>query len=356
MSQANQQRFATLAWLPRWPWYAWVIGLLAILLAMLFEGSYRASQKRREEPPEGAPLLPSVTIKDSGNSSATATGNSHSVTFPPFQPAPPVPEVYFPVNVGFEPSQGQFDKMYLRVVNHSEPQMFQAQCKVMGRRNDPNPQHFVTFPLNWEHPHGRALYLLKGESGNLLIASAGQDRSVAWIKLESASAVPGPESRWSREPHNENLPEYDLEITVLGQQSKNPQQGRLTLRAGTNCALELYKPSVKIITPDGIEIHKRDYLIAGTTTIPRARIQVFIYGAGRWYPQGDAQRLGDVWSTMCWFGAKTTLSGAFKVVAIADGNINTKPENHLDTLPSSGTKSNEITVNLKRQPMLSDLV
>jgi hypothetical protein len=94
------------------------------------------------------------------------------------------------------------------------------------------------------------------------------------MKLEtSALSIPFADSRWNR--GEQNLPEFDLEITVLGQQSNQPQSERFTLRAGTQCALEMYKPSVTIATPDGIEIHQREYSIAGSTTIPRARIQVF---------------------------------------------------------------------------------
>jgi hypothetical protein len=244
--------------------------VLAALIWAFFEWRHRKRLETIEEKAlaRGQRDRATASVDRSGNSNANASGNSLNVLFPPFSPPPPVPEVYSDVNVGLEPSQGQFDKMYLRVINRSDAQVFQAQCSVIARRNDPNPPHLVTFPLNWEHPHGRALQLLRGESGNLLIAGAGEDRSEAWIKLESASSVPGPESRWSREARNERLPEYDLEITILGQQSKTPQSERFSLSAGINCAFELYKPTVRIMVPDGIEIHKREYLIAGTTTIP----------------------------------------------------------------------------------------
>jgi hypothetical protein len=42
-----QKRFVTLAWLPKWAWYSWVIGLLVIFIFMLLEGSYQSAQKRQ---------------------------------------------------------------------------------------------------------------------------------------------------------------------------------------------------------------------------------------------------------------------------------------------------------------------
>jgi hypothetical protein len=242
-------RLQKVAWLIPWTWGLWAaIWIVWLITHPTFISSIfgRSIKLEADGPPKYIPP-PQVqaSVSDSGNSAATATGNSLSVNFPAPAPPfiPPAPQQYFPVNVSLEPSHGQFDKMYLRVMNRSEEQMFQAQCKVLGRHNDPNPQHLVTFPLAWEVPHGRAIRLLTGESGNLLIASAGEDQSTAWIKLESASSVVGPDSRWGRESRNERLPRYDLEITILGQQSKHPQSERFTLSAGTNCALGFINPS-----------------------------------------------------------------------------------------------------------------
>jgi hypothetical protein len=103
-----------------------------------------------------------------------------------------------------------------------------------------------------------------------------------------------------------------------------------------------------------MEIKKRDLLIAGATTIPRAKIQVFVYAEGRWHFQGDATLTGKVWHRTCWFGDQSTMSGTFPVVAIADADIDTESKNLID-LPNRGTRSEEITIKLKRQPKLSDL-
>jgi hypothetical protein len=64
--------------------------------------------------------------------------------------------------------------------------------------------------------------------------------------------------------------------------------------------------------------------------------------------------MGTTWNRRCRFGDQNTMSGTYPVVAIADGNIDTDP-NNLTTLPSRGTRSNEIKINLNRQPTLRDL-
>ena len=55
LSPGLQRKYATLAILPRWPWYVWVIGFLAILVAMIFEAAYQAyNQSTKSGPTEGA--------------------------------------------------------------------------------------------------------------------------------------------------------------------------------------------------------------------------------------------------------------------------------------------------------------
>jgi len=52
-------------------------------------------------------------------------------------------------------------------------------------------------------------------------------------KLESAE--------WSRWHHGDKLPEYDLEVTVFGNQRITPYAEQFTLRAGKAAALEMFK-------------------------------------------------------------------------------------------------------------------
>jgi hypothetical protein len=333
-----------------------VIALMIIVIALdLWRMERENARSKHDHPVASLPSKAYAHISGSGNPTANANIGDihiHPPTVPP--PLPPilpatVSEEYYPVNVGFEPSEGQFEKMYLRITNRSESQLFQAQCRVLARRNDPNPQHRVTYPLNWEVPIGRALRLLKGESGNLLIASVGEDRSsmMGWMKLESASTIPVPDSRWNLRP-DEPLPEYDLEITVLGQQSKNPQTERFTVRPGKACALEMYHPSIAINSPaNGAVVHKREYQVKGTTTIPRANVELRVLAAGRWHHNGYATVQGNSWQGTCWFGDKDTMEGEFLIRAIADGNLDKNIK--YPHLPDSGCHSRDVKVLLKRE-------
>lgn len=55
LSPGLRREYATLAILPKWPWYVWVIGFLAILVAMIFEAAYQAyNQNTRSVPTEAA--------------------------------------------------------------------------------------------------------------------------------------------------------------------------------------------------------------------------------------------------------------------------------------------------------------
>lgn len=219
-------------------WTAWCLYGLAALLILV----WLILSRRGAGPVEDSPLT-----KDSGNATATggtggnatATGNSltQHLHFPgaasaPHPAAPPKREP-LPLKVEFEPSVHQSEKLYLAVKNMKAKQAFRAQCRVVERRNDPNPQPRMTFDLTWLHG-GRDKILQQGETGNLLIASAGRDqmRGLEWMKLEGVNA---PDSHW---PWPEKKrPEYDLEITVLGNQSEETQTEKFTLKAGGTCAL-----------------------------------------------------------------------------------------------------------------------
>jgi len=202
--------------------------------------------KKKKEPS-------SALMKDSGNATASATGGAggtatatgNSLTqhlhFPtgvvsaPHSAPPPPKREPLPLKVEFEPSMHQSEKLYLAVKNVAVKQMFRAQCRVVERRNDPNPQPRMIFNLTWEHG-GRDKYLQRGESGNLLIASAGADRfsDMEWMKLEGTNA---PDSHWPRS--EKQRPEYDLEITVFGLDSDETQMESFTLKAGAARALEM---------------------------------------------------------------------------------------------------------------------
>lgn len=335
------------------------LGIIVIVIEMWRKQGEAEERKRVDGSIESLPSK--VSVENSGNSTATAKiGDIH---IHPGQSLPPIlpvlqREEYFPVSVEFEPSEAQSDKMYLRITNRGRAQMFEVQCKVIERRNDPNPPYRVTIPLSWEHPHGRALHLLTGQSGNVLVASAGENRStmMGWMRLESASSTPGPESTWNLTPR-ELLPEYDVEITVLGQQSDQPQKECFTVRAGKSYAIEMYHPLVKIESPaEGQVFGKREIQVRGSVTIPRARIELRVFDGGRWYHNGYWNAQGRSWTGTCWLGDKDSIEGTYTIVAIADGDMDWKQK--YTTLPRTGCHSNGVTVTLKRtisEARLADL-
>jgi hypothetical protein len=149
------------------------------------------------------------------------------------------------MSIELTPGRGQGEHMFLIVKNLGQKQTFRAQCRVLGRRNDPNPEPVSMFDLNWQYG-GRDLYLARGQEGNILIASAGEDKSrgLEWMKLETTHGQHAPDSHWNF--GTQLLPEYDLEITVLGNKSEHPQSERFTVRPGKSCALEMYRPLIQI--------------------------------------------------------------------------------------------------------------
>jgi hypothetical protein len=150
--------------------------------------------------------------------------------------ASPLPEA---VNVTLVPWEGQGEKMYLTVRNQGQKQQaFQGQCRILARRNDPNPAQLIAYDLQW-HYGGQAQTLMPWQYGNLLIASAGHDKDseLEWLQLEPAMGQPKPlRSHWNR---GDKPPEYDVEITILGSDSSEPHSERFTVRSGTHCALEM---------------------------------------------------------------------------------------------------------------------
>ena len=183
---------------------------------------------------------------------------------------------------------------------------------------------------------------MPGEAGNLLIASADEDKphGMEWMKLE-ASGHHGPESRW---PWSEKRrPEYDLDITVLGNQSDEPQTERFTMRAGASRALEMYKRECKILySSDGAEVgHK--HTVSGMVSPPDAKVQLWVYAGRQWHNNGFATVIGFTWKKECCFGnPDTPIGGIYPVRAVSNGTI--PGDKQWATLPNSGTQSNEIKV------------
>jgi hypothetical protein len=236
--------------------------------------------------------------------------------------------------------------MYLTVTNQGPSQTFEAECRIVARRNDPNPQQLRTYNLQWQH-RDRASALVCGKSDNLLIASAGDDRvtGMEWMRLEAAMGEHGPDSHWLS---NEKLkPEYDIEIKIFGDKSDQPQVEQFTVRAGNSRALEMFRRHVRIVSPsDGAEVAYR-HIVNGIVSPPDATVQVYLRsGNGIWYHQGDIIATAGSWEINCWFGNPgSPLGSEYEIEARSNGNIQGK---QFRILPSTGTHSNSITVRRTR--------
>jgi hypothetical protein len=155
-----------------------------------------------------------------------------------------LPEIFRrKVRVRLSPAKGPDLIQLLNVENLGEPVTLRAHCTLLNRRNDPNQLHYSTFPMEWDAPQKRAVELRRGDSCNLVVARADRGPApddMAWIEICGLSADDKREtkenSRWYR---GDNLPEYDLQITIIGENHR-PHVECFTLRAGRTSALEMF--------------------------------------------------------------------------------------------------------------------
>jgi hypothetical protein len=265
---------------------------------------------------------------------------SQSTITPPTTPllekSPKTDEVSI-VAVKLTPSEGPGTRMLLAVQNLGPKQRFRAQCRVIDRRNDPNPTRKVVVNLQWEVEGIKDMTILPHESRNLVIAEADHDSQIEWMRILGVSEQP--ESIWAL-GQRDNRPEYDLDISVFGDKSDAPHVEQFTLRSGTHSALEMFKRYLAITDPkSGAEVGYR-HDVSGTVGPPNADVHVWVYAGKMWHSNGHATVTGSTWHRECYFGNKDSpVGGEFPVVAIANGNIR---EDKLTGLPDVGTRSNEI--------------
>lgn len=146
------------------------------------------------------------------------------------------------------PSSGPSDKMLLAVMNRGNKQKFHAQCRLLGRRNDPNALRRTTYDLQWENEESREVLISTRESRNLLIATAEIDRAhdSEEVRLMERAGVANKCAEWSRWPHNAPKPEYDLEISIFSEGDGEPYVERFTLKCGgRESALELVRSQLQ---------------------------------------------------------------------------------------------------------------
>lgn len=138
------------------------------------------------------------------------------------------------LKVELTPSSGPSDTMFVSVTNHDKKQRFHATCKLLERRNDPNPLNKQTYDLAWERQSWRVLNLATGEPCNLLIATVEPvpNSQMLETKLKGFSGKALTVKEWSRwgGQYVTETPEYDLEITVFGESTSHTE--KFTLQCG----------------------------------------------------------------------------------------------------------------------------
>jgi hypothetical protein len=340
------------AWLVRWLWIAWAAGLFIWLVTHL--NFVRSLLGRSQKEPFATASAPSPSVETHATISPTispviAPVFNYGPLASPSPPETPKHEVRLPVAVEFVPWEGQMEQIFLTITNRGVAQTFHAQCRIIERRNDPNPQHRMTLDLQWQGGSERR-HLVPGQSGNLLIASAGKNKSrgMEWMRIEGAPGQHGPESQW---PWPEkNRPEYDLEVTVLGDKSDQPQSEQFTLCAGSTSALEMFKmsarrmPLLEIGAPqDGAEVGHRQ-VVSGSASPTTSLVQVWMHASNdQWYCQGDAEVKDSSWGLNCWFNEPDRPEGTFNIIALAGSKCNCT-ESPRPMLPEASLKSNTVTV------------
>lgn len=138
------------------------------------------------------------------------------------------------LEVDLVPSSGPSSTQLLAVKNNGNPQRFHANCTLMDRRNDPNALNRRTYDLAWDRESLREVELIRGESSNLVIATASCKYPEGWAEVSLIGLANGTKattefSRWTE--HRDVPPEYDLDVSVFGE-SGPPKTERFVLKCG----------------------------------------------------------------------------------------------------------------------------
>jgi hypothetical protein len=166
-----------------------------------------------------------------------------------------LPEVLRPrLKVVLTPINGPAPVQLLTVENHGKTVTLRAQCKLLNRRNDPNALHQLTFRMQWDDPQKRAVKLRRGGGCNLIVAKAEtiKERQIEgrpseedmnliqiWGLSAEGDGGGGEEKESSRWHRGDQPPEYDLKVTIVGE-NHVPHVQCFTVKPGINSALEMH--------------------------------------------------------------------------------------------------------------------
>jgi hypothetical protein len=141
------------------------------------------------------------------------------------------------ISVDLIPTAGQRPEMELRVTNRGKGREFYAQCEFLALRHSPNRLSQVSYSLKWESSNSKRLFLAKGESAKLLIARAERDHKTAFAEMELLGLYGEELKRYESAgwhlSSRENVPEYDLKISIFSDGTKKPLERIYTLKPKT---------------------------------------------------------------------------------------------------------------------------
>jgi hypothetical protein len=141
-------------------------------------------------------------------------------------------------NLHVEPTSGPGTDVRLVVTNQGRPDQFEATATIVATRNDPNERRQGTYMLRWVGCDSNRLALGRSQRHALIVAQfeilgplapgwdhMGEVRLMEWGTERGVWAA----FRWTFGP-DERLPEYDLDVTIVGVRASRPLRRGYTLR------------------------------------------------------------------------------------------------------------------------------
>jgi hypothetical protein len=140
-------------------------------------------------------------------------------------------------NLQVHATGGPSPDLRLVVANHGRADTFQATAKIVATRYDVNRPREGAYGLSWQGGTGSSMYLDRLETGFLVLARfkllepiGTLDRmwEAQLIEWDGSQEAVWSGFRWTITP-DQSLPEYDIDVSIVGRASLRPFAGRYTL-------------------------------------------------------------------------------------------------------------------------------
>lgn len=140
-----------------------------------------------------------------------------------------------PVRVTLKPHTGEHCEAMLTIINNAAKDQFYAVGQITCART-PNREVTTTKPFRipWEGYNTGEREIDRHASKNLLVASLSEDRRRDLVELTIWGGRTGTSEllreRWNAPEEKENLPEFEIEVSVFGTGGRRPHVETFTLR------------------------------------------------------------------------------------------------------------------------------